>query len=136
MVDLWFFDQNISFLEIGLVFFCHWYHIYHVFFLITAEVNGFLNLGIHKSMYCVHVKATLFILLSVSCWVGIVINLRSIVPINFFFLFNEKWNLSHCLSHIICWKFKLKCDCLEVVAVSMDNDLCYSGGKCGAFLFN
>ena len=41
-------------------------------------------------------------------------------------------NLSHCLSHIICWKFKPKSDCFEVVAVSLDNDLCYSGGKCGS----
>lgn len=87
------------------------------FFLITAEVKGFLNLGIHKSIYSVYVKAILLILLSVSCCAGIVINLKSIMPI-IFFLFNEKWNLIHCLSHIICWKFKPKCDCLEVVAVS------------------
>lgn len=28
-----------------------------------------------------------------------------------------------------CQKFKPESECFEVVAVSMDHDLCYSGGK-------
>ena len=69
------------FLEMEFVCRCHWSHIFNVLDLITAEINVILNMGIHISIYSLSLKAILFIVWSVFCCAGIVINVRPIISI-------------------------------------------------------
>ena len=72
IVDLWFFDQYTGFWKWSLfLFFIGIIFIYQVLVFITAEINGFLNLGIHISIYYLFV-----------CVKAILLNFYSLV--NFF----------------------------------------------------
>ena len=119
MIDLWFFDQNMGFffffffkslvpylltklwfllllrsmgswfLEIGFVCFCHWYHIYRVFYfilyikLLLRSIASWILAFIYQYIISVCVwKLCFFIVWSVSYCAGIVINVRPITIID------------------------------------------------------